>query len=165
MNAPRGHDRARVPAYRDAFRHHVHAVLAGRRTRPRRYKPSGRSRHPTPGTARRSAQYAGRTPAGADRRCQDRRCGSSPRLRRSGGRPMDRCRAGVADEAGGFRTPLPTLIAISTGSPPSLRMPCGWLTLFSTVSLGPNRASITSSPQAQATRPATPGSVRPPRGK
>ena len=64
---------------------------------------------------------------------------------------MDRCRAGVADEAGGFRTPLPTLIAISTGSPPSLRMPCGWLTLFSTVSLGPNRASITSSPRAQPT--------------
>jgi hypothetical protein len=50
-------------------------------------------------------------------------------------------------QAGGFRTPLPTLIAISTGSPPSLRMPCGCLTLFSTVSLGPNRASITSSPK------------------
>ena len=44
-----------------------------------------------------------------------------------------------------------TLIDISTGSIPSFRNPCGRLTWFSTMSLGPRRASITSSPQAQPT--------------
>ena len=47
--------------------------------------------------------------------------------------------------------PLPTLIDISTGSTPSLRKPCGRPTLFSTMSFGPSRASITSSPDAQPT--------------